>query len=252
MPGLVEGLQRLLDVIYPPHCVVCRRAGAVVCASCLSDMHPPDAPICTHCGQTIPHAGHPAPRLCSDCANGRGPVHLDGVRVAAAYAGAARTAVLALKYGGQPRVAAFLAPLMMAPFQCDIHIADMVVPVPLHVGRKRDRGYNQAEMLARAFASLQGLHVRTDIPRRTRATEAQARLSRDERRQNVAGAFALTSTAAAAAVKGKRILLVDDVTTTGSTLDAAAQPLRNAGAASVWGLAFARPVQGATDADDVA
>jgi ComF family protein len=177
-------------------------------------------------------------------------MHLDGVRVAAAYTGAARAAVLALKFGGERRVAERLATLMSIPYQCEIHFADMVIPVPLHTSRQRKRGYNQAELLARAFARLQGLPVRTDILKRTRATEAQTRLARVERRRNVAGAFALTSPTAAAAVNGKRIVLMDDVTTTGSTIDAAAEPLRAAGAASVWGLAFARPGLGVSDAHD--
>ena len=250
MPGLSEGIQRLLDTIYPPRCVVCQRMGAVVCAQCLNSMHPPDVPLCTHCGATILNAGYSAPALCPDCAAGRGPMHLDGVRVAAAYAGAARTAVLALKFGGERRVAERLATLMSIPYQCEIHIADMVIPVPLHTNRQRERGYNQAELLARAFARLQGLPVRTDILKRARATEAQTRLSRVERRRNVAGAFALTSPTAAAIVSGKRIVLVDDVTTTGSTIDAAAEPLRAAGATSVWGLAFARPGLGVSDAGD--
>lgn len=249
MPGLIDGVQRLLDVIYPPRCVVCGRVGAVVCADCLNSMHPTDPPACEHCGATIPDTRRPTPRLCDDCAAGRGPMRLEGVRVATSYTGAARKAVLALKFGGQQRVAERLATLMMAPFQCDIHMADMVIPVPLHASRRRERGYNQAEALASAFGRLQGLLMRTDILERTRATGAQTRLSRDERRRNVAGAFALASPGAADAVKGKRILLIDDVTTTGSTLDAAAEPLRNAGASSVWGMAFARPSLSASDAD---
>lgn len=250
MPGLSMGVQRLLDAIYPPRCVVCRRAGSVVCADCLKSMHSPAAPTCSHCGATIPDDDRPAPRLCAECAAGRRLAHFDGVRVAAEYAGAARTALLALKFGGQRRVAERLATLLTVPFWCDIKIADIVIPMPLHASRQRERGYNQAEALARAFASQQGLRLRSDLLERTRATEAQTRLSREERRRNVAGAFALTSPAAATAISGKHILLVDDVTTTGSTLDAAAEPLRAAGAASIWGLALARPAPGVSDAHD--
>jgi ComF family protein len=139
---------------------------------------------------------------------------------------------------------------MAAPFRSDIRAADMVIPVPLHASRRRERGYNQAELLARAFASMQGLPVRTDVLMRVRATEAQTHLSQAERRRNVAGAFALSDPMAAKMIAGRRIMLVDDVTTTGSTLDAAAEPLRAAGAASVWGLAFARPLAGGSDVGD--
>lgn len=250
MPGLSVGVQRLLDSIYPPRCVVCGRAGSAVCSDCLKSMRPPAAPTCAHCGATMPGDDNPAPHLCAECAAGRRLAHFDGVRVAAEYAGAARAAVIALKFGGQRRVAERLATLMTVPFWCDIKIADIVIPMPLHGSRQRERGYNQAEVLARAFASQQGLRLRGDLLERTRATEAQTRLSREERRRNVAGAFALTSSAAAATISGKHILLVDDVTTTGSTLDAAAEPLRSAGAASIWGLAFARPAPGVSDAHD--
>jgi len=248
MPLLSEGLQRLLDVIYPPRCVVCQQVGAVVCADCLSSMRPLDRPTCAHCGKTISGAGHPATALCPDCAVGRGVAYLDGVRVATTYQGAARSALLALKFGSQRRVAARLATLLAPPYTSDIHTADIVIPVPLHASRRRERGYNQAELLARAFAERQGLLMRTDILMRTRATTAQTRLPREERRRNVAGAFALVAPKMSQVIVGRRILLVDDVTTTGSTLDASAEPLRAAGAASIWGLAFAWPPLGAHDA----
>lgn len=246
----MPGLSGLLDMIFPPRCVVCQRVGAMVCASCLSSMEPPEAPICIRCGQTIRVTTSSASSLCADCANGRGPMHLDGIRVAAIYAGAVRPAILALKFRGQRRVAVCLAPLMIAPFQSDIHTADMVIPVPLHASRRRERGYNQAELLARAFAASQKLPIRTDVLIRARATEAQTHLSQAERRRNVAGAFALSDPMLVKIIAGKRIVLVDDVTTTGSTLDAAAEPLRAADAATVWGLAFARPVAGGSDAND--
>jgi ComF family protein len=214
-------------------------------------MHPPDAPICAHCGATVANAGDPAPHLCLDCAAGSRLTHFDGVRVATTYEGAARKAIIALKFRGQRRVAERLVTLLTVPFWCDIQVADIVIPMPLHAHRQRERGYNQAEEVARAFARLQGLRMRGDFLERTRATEAQTRLSREERRRNVAGAFTLTSPAAAAAIKGRRILLMDVVTPSGSTLDAAAVPLRAAGAASIWGLALARPAPGASDAHDL-
>ena len=132
MPGLSGAMQRLLDAIYPPRCVVCGRAGDVVCAHCLNSMRPPEAPTCDHCGATIQAAPHPAPQRCPECAAGRRLSLLDGVRVATTYTGAARTALLAFKFGREQHVAGRLATLLIAPFQCDIHMADMVIPMPLH------------------------------------------------------------------------------------------------------------------------
>src|SRR5690349_17212661 len=207
----MPGLSSLLDLIFPPRCVVCQRVGAAVCASCLSSIESPAELTCARCGQTIRGTTDPPSSLCADCANGRGPKYLDGVRVAAIYTGAVRPAVLALKFRGQRRVAECLAPLMIAPFQSDIHTADMVIPVPLHASRRRERGYNQAELLARAFAAPQGLAVRADVLVRERATEAQTHLSQAERRRNVAGAFALSDPMTAKLIAGRRIVLVDDV-----------------------------------------
>ncbi len=153
----MPGLSSLLDMIFPPRCVVCQRVGVAVCASCLSSMQPPAAPMYARCGQTIHVTTDSASSLCLDCANGHGPKYLDGVRVAVTYAGAVRPAILALKFRGQRRVAERLAPLMAAPFQADVHTADMIIPVPLHTSRRRERGYNQAELLARALAASQGV-----------------------------------------------------------------------------------------------
>ncbi len=86
MPGLSEGVRWLLDLVYPPRCVSCQRLGAVVCAPCLSSIKPPETPICVRCGATIPRVES----LCAGCASGLGPAHLDGLRVATLYAGAAR------------------------------------------------------------------------------------------------------------------------------------------------------------------
>lgn len=244
MPGLNVGVRRLLDTIYPPRCVVCGRVGAVVCADCLKSMRSPAAPTCAHCDATISDTGSSAvPRLCPDCAAGRRLAYFDGVRVTVEYTGAARTAVIALKFGGQRRVAERLATLMSTPFWCDIKIADIVIPMPLHASRKRERGYNQAALLAGPVARALALPLRDDALARVRATRPQTHLHRDARRANVAGAFALTGPAAARALAGQRILLIDDVTTTGATLESAAEALLDAQPAAIYAAAVARPLR---------
>jgi len=119
--------------------------------------------------------------------------------------------------------------------------ADVVIPVPLHKQRQQQRGYNHAYLLAEVCAAQVGIPLRDDVLIRHRATIAQVDLKAGERQQNVAGAFACTPTFATRALFGRRILLIDDVSTTGATLEACAAPLYSAGALAVWGLVLARP-----------
>ena len=117
--------------------------------------------------------------------------------------------------------------------------ADMLVSVPLHSERHKQRGYNHAQLLARVCASTIGVPLRDDVLVRFRATNAQVGLNAYDRRQNVAGAFSITANNATTTIYGRKIIIVDDVCTTGATLDACASTLLQAGAASVWGLVLA-------------
>lgn len=254
----VVGLgQRALDLLFPPRCVGCGAGGAVLCAACRASLRAPEPPLCCRCGTplastlgaALPESGGgdgwAEGTLCASCARGGFPAPLAGIRVAVVYEGAAREAVLALKYRGQRRLAAPLGDLLAEASRGGVIVADVVVPVPLHRARGRARGrvrgYNQADLLAGRVAGRLRLPLRRDALRRPRATRPQTQLAPAERRANVAGAFALASPRAASALAGKRVLLIDDVTTTGSTLEAAAVALAAAHPAAVWGLAFARP-----------
>ena len=158
-------------------------------------------------------------------------------RSAAAYGGWLRRAIHLFKYEGEPARAASLAPLLIAAAQ-DFPEIDVIVPVPLHSSRQRRRGYNQAELLAAPLGrELQRPIVRLLI--RTRSTDQQAKLDAEARRRNVEDAFQAPEPRV---VAGRRVLLVDDVLTTGSTLNACADALHAAGASWIGVLTLARDV----------
>lgn len=249
MAQMMTFASALLDLLFPPRCAGCGRTGAVLCARCFAAIQSPTTPLCPRCGRQLSAAATTG--VCAACAAGHDPRHLDAARACAAYDGPLRNAVLALKFRGQRRVAQPLGRLLASEVRRAGWQPDVVVPVPLHRDRRRTRGYNQAELLARACARSLGLPCSTALLVRSRVTRPQVGLSTADRRANVAGAFALAGPRDFTRLAGRRVLLVDDVLTTGSTLDAAAEAVRAAGPATVWGLAVARPDLGTHNADPV-
>lgn len=223
-------LDAVLDAIFPPRCAGCGRIGEPFCARCRGQVEPVRAPWCGSCGATVPRDG-----TCTECA--RDPLPLDGVRSAGLLHGPLRRAVHRLKYRGRTGAARALGELLVPPVRLltpPLPGRMVVVPVPLHPARERERGFNQAQLLAAPLAAALGLAPSPAVLR-VRATPTQVGLSRAERRANLRGAFA-----AAEALTGKIVLLVDDVTTTGSTLGSAAAACREAGAVAVYGVTLAR------------
>jgi ComF family protein len=163
------------------------------------------------------------------------------------FEGVVRHAIHQLKYQGRTDLASSLAGLMVTAWGEKPFSVDCVIPVPLHPRRLRERGYNQATLIAEEFARRVGLSVLPDALVRERVTESQTRLSAFERRRNVDGAFR----AHGSQMRGRSVLLLDDVCTTGSTLQACADALRAAGASHVYAMAVARagwdPRTGAAD-----
>ncbi|HEV8516179.1 MAG TPA: phosphoribosyltransferase family protein [Candidatus Limnocylindrales bacterium] len=212
----------LLDLLLPPVCPGCEEEGAPICTACLRVLgrrlgEPPGAPI--GLPVELPH----------------GLVQLEWC---AAYTGVARAAVHALKYDGERRLVGPLGGLLAERWGRAGIGADLVTWVPVHTTRRRDRGFDQAEILARETAARLGLPV-LDLLARRRTTEAQHALGRGARARNVGGVFAVRG-GAEPLVAGRWILVVDDVVTTGATLAAAAAALEEGGALAVSGLAFAR------------
>jgi ComF family protein len=247
--GLLEGL---LDLVFAPVCAACGSAvptaarDRLVCLTCTARLRPLPLPRCDRCWN--PH--EPALREdCGVCAEL--PPALRAVRSAAVMEGPARDLVHALKYRGWSAVAPALAARMAAlPFPLEVEEeVRLVVAVPLSRVRLRERGYNQAALLAGAVAARRGW---TDEPRllaRARATERQTTLHPAERRANVAGAFSVPE-AARASVRGEHVLIVDDVWTTGATALACLDALLVAGARAASVLTFARALPELTRARD--
>jgi ComF family protein len=248
----LAGARALLDLLFPPRCVVCGDPGGDLCPACLGKIRPLPAPRCAHCDTPLAAArpgAHAPGALCPACARGTNLVALDRLRMAVVYESAARAAILALKFSGQRRAAAPLARLLEPVWQASEPRASMIIPIALHPSRRQQRGYNQSELLARALGRRLGLPVRTGLLLRTRATHAQSQLPLDARYANVAGAFALAP-GAKRALAGARILLLDDIITSGATIQAAASALRHAQPAAIYGLAVAHPVHGLGDLRD--
>ncbi len=230
--ALLDLWHGLLDLVFPPRCVGCGRAGVWFCPDCLAGVQPIPPPICRICGDRVFGAD-----LCALCR--QAPPAVDGIRSVSLHQGPVRKAILGFKYRRQRDLAPILASLLAGYLILNPLPGDLAVPVPLHPGRQRQRGYNQSILLARALAAAlpgSGLTVNETALRRVRATASQTKLDRYQRKQNVAGAFACTD----GAVNGRRVLLIDDVCTTGATLEACAVACRQAGAESVWALTVTR------------
>ncbi len=180
------------------------------------------------------------------------------MRSAVLFEGEARQAVHLLKYSNRPTLAEPLARLMADYWQTNSMPVDLVTAVPLHPARLRERGYNQADLLARAFGRMIGVPVGLAALRRVRHTQPQVNLNAAQRRENVQNAFAATAPTHffkgqredGLGVCGRRVLVIDDVRTTGSTLEACSLALKAAGASSVWGFTLARAPYLAADGDE--
>jgi ComF family protein len=235
-----------LDLVLPPECAGCGTRGSVFCTACRRAVLTPAAPLCWRCGRPLllvpPMQVAKRPPLCPVCADGKGPNDLTQLRAVGFHEGPLREAVHALKYEGRRQVAGPLGEMLARYLQDWAADVDVVIPVPLHRIRRRRRGFNQADLLARHCAEVLRLPYLPRALVRKRATRPQVGLSLEERRSNVAGAFKPGRQGTAARLAGKHVLLIDDVTTTGSTLNAAAAALAPLHPISVRGMALTRPV----------
>lgn len=242
LTGRVGQLGRVaLDLLLPPHCAGCDtqvEAPGQLCAACFGRISFITEPCCARCGVPFAHAGEAGPEgACVACV--LNPPPWGQARAALLYDDASRRLVLPFKYADRTDLAAALAPSMARAGAALLGAADLLVPVPLHRRRLLSRRYNQAVLLARALGRLSGVAVLPDALARLRVTPQLASLAAAERARVVRGAFAVRPLRAPA-ILGRRILLIDDLLTSGATSGACTQALLAAGAAAVDVLVAAR------------
>lgn len=226
---LYRSLWSGLDWIFPPVCAGCGRPGSRWCADCQAAVIPPAEPLCPRCGLPLAQPG-----LCPTCV--ANPPSFDLLRSWLIFEGPIRKALHRLKYRRDLGLGDALAEGLDGCLRQLGWTADLVVPMPLGRRRMRERGYNQVGLVARPLALARGWRYAPAALRRARETASQVGLSAEERRLNVRGAFR----ASERLVRGRQVLLLDDVATTGATLTEAARALRDAGAAGVNCLTIAR------------
>jgi ComF family protein len=238
--GFNYWLQPFLDLLFPVACASCRRisSGSLsLCDSCMDEVRYLRSPLCVRCG-TLFGDGNGGDHICGDCLRRPPPFIL--ARAVTHYAPPVSTLLHLLKYRTDRTVLSTLShiavPFDFAPFAS----CDLIVPVPLHLRRLRERGLNQSLLLAHIFFSRQAEAIHPEILVRTRDTVPQTGLGGKERRKNLRAAFAVIQDAD---INGKGVCLVDDVLTTGATVIECASALMRAGAKEVKVLTMARAVE---------
>lgn len=235
-------MKSLLRLLFPPRCAACRTfldgTSEFLCRRCLSDIPEIRPPCCSRC--SYPLQSNDSNHLCGDCL--ASPKNCRRIDAIALYQGALHDLIVRMKYKPDERLAHHLghwikdrflekgAGSIDAPW-------DVLVPIPLHRDRLRERGFNQALLLSRPLGRMLGKKVDPFLLRKVRATPSQARLTGEERRKNMKGSFRVLE---GVSVKDKICLLVDDVYTTGTTIEEAAKTLLKAGAKDVTALVLAR------------
>ena len=232
---LAAGIAAQLRNALAPDCMVCGvQSGDPICAGCAADYFPTDTPRCAVCANPLAQAapgGNAAHEICGSCLVH--PRHFDASLALAHYAPPVDAMIAALKYHGRLDLGRAFG-ILLSRRAAHLEL-DGVVPLPLAAPRLRERGYNQAAEIARALAAKGRWPLLANARVRTRHCASQQDLRLEQRRTNVRGAFAATG-----ALLGLRLALVDDVLTSGSTLDEAAAMLKRAGASRVVNLVVAR------------
>lgn len=225
--GFRSVLGRTLDFVVPPSCPICRTVvqdDGGLCGSCWRQVPWIEDPVCDRLGLPLAYDLGPGAVSAEALAN---PPQFDRLRAACTYEGVAPRLVHALKFSDQRQLAESIGAMMARAGRHLMTEKDVVLlPVPLHPLRRMQRRYNQSALLARAIGSITGIPVLYNAAKRVKRTRQQISLSRGERMRNLQGAFVVTAQGQSA-LAGKRVVLVDDVHTTGATLNALTQVIQN-------------------------
>jgi competence protein ComFC len=224
--------QKALNFLFPPRCVSCGKGGTFFCRKCHNKLIYLQAPLCIRCSKPI-RTG----TICNNCQSRNWDI--DGIYSVFKYGGAIRHAIIQFKYENIKVLADPLSHFMLEYLK-EHHLSfDIIIPVPIHKRRLRERGYNQSLLLAKKLSHMTRLPVVEGSLLRTKNTPHQASSdSVEQRRENIRNAFKCVNHD----ISGKRILLIDDVCTSGATLNSCATSLKSAGAASVWGFTLAKEI----------
>lgn len=237
-------LGSLIDIIYPRACVVCKNKlkgtaasiDNIVCPACWSKIQKNLPPFCHRCGRSL-RSSRGIKNICVSCL--KRPLDFDRAFSPCVYEGVTKSLIHEFKYKSKEHIGAVLSRLMIdfiREYDLPMPFIDMVIPMPLSRDRLREREFNQAELLGSRIASEFNKEIGRGVLLRHRRTKSQADLTERERLENVRGCFSLGK---GADVKGKHILLIDDVLTTGATSSEAAVTLKNSGANIVFVLTLA-------------
>lgn len=228
----------LIDIIYPPFCPICDKSieKYEICRQCLDRLDPIKGPLCSLCGQpfkTDRGENHP----CGICL--KKPPSFDKAASVFVFRGKAAEAIYKLKYSKKTCLAGLLGDFLAFHPMTEEGF-DVIIPVPLHLDKLRERGFNQSYLLAKRIGKICQIKTNPLLLERKKATLPQVGMKSRERILNVKEAFGLRADADPADIKGRRILLVDDVYTTGATLKECSKVLKKKGAEKVYALTLAR------------
>jgi competence protein ComFC len=229
LTAIQDNFWQIIDWLYPPSCCSCGKIGKLICDDCYSNLQKPGINACSLCGEPLKKSG-----ICLRCRTH--PPHFHSLRSLGYFTGSLRDAIHSLKYQRNFGLGDFFSAPLAQIIQRERWQIDLVTAVPLNKKRRKERGYNQAEVLAKPVARKMGISYSSNLIQRIKHTNSQVGLSLLERQNNVADAFL----AIPALVKSKNVLIIDDVATTGSTMDACAKALMDAGTKNVFALTLAK------------